>query len=419
MGTEKKNGEVSDKESFFEAIRPEAREVGSWKYFWKYKRQELFRGLLASLRDRPLVCFAMAYVFVDPSLYAFLGIFIILFLSQFINELLSQATVITNQHNILQGAIAPLVNGYPDLKIFEHKVSEYMDRFKYFDMSVFLVESFQKLIPIKSMKKNPMTLDDTLSVYVFETDLAMLENVSTYPAPLRQSYIIFDHRPIECGFFQRFMILHETAHVLIRFAKMSFYSQFGRSLIIINLAIIIFLFKISLWGIALILAAYLMNHKERRLNRETADLRDEVFCDSIALMYQEDKDFQRLASYANLPNQLKDTSLSEEHNRIRLKTLRDNIQVRKKGDDLLDELDKMSWLNPKPSIFRLVFTNILLGAAVLFSVARPYLLLKTSILFVVFFLLFLWSHRITAGNSFRLEAFMSRFKKPDAANKTN
>ena len=410
MATEKKNDDVTDKESFFESIRPGAKEVGSLKYYWKYKRKEFFRGLLATLRDRPLLCFAVAYFLVYPSLSSFFGVFVILLLSQFLNELLGQAAVIANQHRIVEGAIAPLVNDYPDIKIFEHKVSEYMDRFNYFDMSVFLVESFQKLMPVKSIRENPMTLDDTLSVYVFETDLAMLENVSTYPSPLRQSYIIFDHRPEECGFFQRFMILHETAHALLRIAKLPFYSQFGRPLIIINLAIINFLYKISAWGIAIIIVAYLINHKERRTNRENANLRDEVFCDSMALMYLQEKDFQRLASYTNLPNQLRDTSLSDEHNRMRLETLRDNINARKNGDDLFDKVEGISWLNPKPSILILVLTNIIIAVAVLFAAARSYLLLKASVLLIVLFLLFLWSHRITARNGFRLEGLLSNFE---------
>ena len=400
-----------DKESFLKTLHPEGRRVGTFGYLWKRHRTELLRLFISGFRERPLLAIFLTLFFVTPSLKTFVAVMLAFIISQLINEILGQFDVLANQHKVAAGAIVPLTKKFDDLTVSEHKISEYMSEHAYADMSHFLVEGFQRLMPIKRMREQPLTLNDTLSVYVFDTDQAILENVSSYPAPLRHSYIIHDHTPEECGHFQRFTILHETGHVILGLAKNTFFGKFGFSMMMVSLGIGLLTLKVSLLAWLFLFAYYLLGYKERLFLIATEDLRDEVFGDTFALSYLETGQLRKLNEMENLAKNLRDPSLSPDHNDIRLSSLQsclDNLDSWIDDPDVL--LEKNQWLNHKPKIWLLIVTVSSLVATSLYVTIRAYLLWKLGIVAIVLLITFFYTHVISFRNTENLRRYLETFQ---------
>ncbi len=386
--------------SYEKSLHPEAKEVGTWKYLWAHHKKEVFRSLLASLRDRPLFVVFCGVFFQSPSFYTLACVLLSLIISQFFNETIAQVGVRINQLKILNGALLPLAKKYDDLSISEFKGSAYLkknDYRAYEDISYFLVQAFQKMLP-GSRNRRLFTLDDMLTIYVLDTDQAILNNVSAFPSPLRYAIIIFDHEPDECGPFQNFTLLHEIGHAVLGVTKSTYFSDHGFKTIIFSLIVglLCFEFNTTIW--LLIAVYYILGYRERFFLSYTSALRDEMNCDMFALGYLNEDDLKRLSQIKGLKGRLSDENLTEKHNAIRLNLLEKALSTYdtwENGPWSLLEQNKVT--NFKTPILKLL---IMAGLLIAIGILAP---LKASspltILIVLALLLvaaFFYSHWVTA-----------------------
>lgn len=405
-------GSPNERLEFLRKIDPETQNKFNWRYLWTKNPWEFIRTVLIFLRERPLLLITFAYFLLHPSIASVLAVVIAFLCSQFINELFGQISVIANQHKLVTGAILPISNEAKDLQVQAYPVSAYLTPFNYNDMSFFLVESWQKFIPVKRMQNQPRTLDDTLAVYVFDTDEMLLTNVASYPAPLRQSFIVFDHAPNECGYFQRFLLLHETAHVLAGLAKIPFFSKFGFWVFVATALLAHVLFAFDLYAYLLFGLAILVGIRERLRDQAIADVKDEIVCDTIALMYLDQPDRDKLANMSALTKLLHDDSLSSRHNELRLDYLYTQARVAQEGKDPLDWLqENATWLFVRSNAISLLASIIATLAVAYYIEARPYFVWRFLFLLATLLVLFKYSHQVSGKNHYRITNFLSNLSK--------
>jgi hypothetical protein len=403
--------EIDSRESFLNAIRPGAGEVGTWKYLIREHRFTLVRSFFEFFRVRPLFAVFVAFFIFNPSILGFLNVILSLGVSQFWNELMGQLEVLFNQFKVVRGGILTIIKNDPNLKLKRNKISQYLPAFAYHDISYFLVESFQKILPV--VKNRPLTLDDQLEVFTINSERGIMVNVSSYPAPFRQSFIIFDHEPEDCGPFQRFTILHEVGHVVLGLAKSSYFAKHGFKTMLFSLGLAFLCFHIQTKAWIPILIFYLLGYFERLSLTYTADVRDEINCDIFALDYLAPEDIGALAKVSNLPALLRDTSLSPKHNRQRIQNLANCLKLKHLNpESFLDELlPNNKTMNYKPNFIRVLIMVLSLGATALFLSVKSWATLILFVLLVIMLILFFLSHIYSAANTKGLLDFLEQYEE--------
>jgi|GEM_PF-5058919 hypothetical protein len=404
------------RQDFLAAIRPGAEEVGTWRYLWREHRLTLGRALFEFFRDRPLLAVFLGVFILSPSWLGVVNMILALLVGQFWNELMGQLGVLANQYKFLHGGLDTLTQNDPQLRVERHKVSAYLPEFEYNDISMFLVETFQKMLPIAS--DNPMTLDDQLEVFAIDSDQSILVNVSSYPAPLRKSFIIFDHKPEECGPFQRFTILHEVGHIVIGgLVKSSYFSRHGFKTMLFSLGMAFLVFQLESGAWIPILAFYLLGYWERLQLSYNANVRDEIICDAFALSYLPSSDVAVLATVADLPSRLRDTTLSEKHNRQRIKSLSEGLALRTSNPDdpaVMDDFFDDKAINQKPNFFKVLLMVGCLGAVALYVSVKPGVTLALVVVFIILVLAFFFSHVWFMSNLKSLNERVARYEAAEA-----
>ena len=401
--------EIDSRESFLNAIRPGAEEVGTWKYLVRGHKFTLIRTLFEFFRDRPFLTVLIAFFGFNPSILGFINILLALGITQLWNELMMQLDgVLLNQLKVFRGGILPIIESDPNLKIKKNKVSQYLSPFSYHDISYFLIEAIQKMITSR-----PKTLDDQLEVLVINSEKGIMMNVSSYPSPFRQSYIIFDHEPEDCGPFQRFTILHEVGHVVHMVGKNSYFGKHGFKTMLFSLGLAFLCFHIQTKAWIPILIFYLLGYWERFFLSYTANLRDEISCDVFALDYLASEDITALVKVSNLPTLLRDTSLTPKHNQQRIQNLATCIKLKHENPEMsLDEWimnDKK--INYKPNFLRVLIMVFSLAATALLLSIKPWATLILSLLFVIILVLFFFSHFFASANTRNFLSFLEKYEQ--------
>lgn len=403
--------EENSRESFLKAIRPGAEEVGGWKYLMQEHRFTLVRLFFEFFRERPLfTVFTGLFVF-DPSILGIANMILALGVNQIWNELMGQLEVMNNQFKVFKGGLLAIVQNDPELTVKRLKVSRYLPPFSYHDISYFLVEAFQKMIPY--LRKKPFELDDQLEVFAINSEKGILINVSTYPAPFRQSYIIFDHEPEECGPFQRFAILHEVGHVVLGPVKNSYFARHGFKTMLFSLGLAFFCFHLTYQAWILILFYYILGYWERLYLSYTGDVRDEINCDIFALDYLAHEDLTSLARVSNLPELLNDSSLTTKHNQHRISNLTRGLKLKSQNPEVelhdLLKLDKR--INYKPNFFRVLVMVFSLGAIAFFISVKSWATITLLIFLILIIIAFVVSHIYSMANTRSLFAFLARYEE--------
>lgn len=336
----------------------------SWSYIWNHQKKEVVRAFCSLLRERPLALFLLSLGLSQFSFIGILGAILGFAISQFILEIFLQIETIGTRRKVIEGFIISHEESVPGFQLKRHSLKKYITEIdKYEDINTYTISKFSGLLGI-----NSITLDNSVHVYSIQVKgtKKLLENVTCFAVPFSGSHIFFNCEPEDVGWFQKFTLLHELAHIMSKVSTADAFSKYGFQIyLIFFIAIYSFIsFESipSMWLIFLIMI-FLVGFVEGFYVKKNIPIWSEVVSDSFALMYLDKKDIDEFVKYQSLIGSFIDLSMDSQSNKIRFDHLKKNLTLIKAGkiDQMLEETYSIIF---KPSFFRLLlgcFAIILLS----------------------------------------------------------
>ena len=285
------------------------------KYAFNKDKKKFTASILEILRTNPILVFQLSVFFGNPSFTSFLLVLI----GTFAGHLLVNIKLMIGLSSSIYRLLVDLRKGfsgqtYSVRELFKDSLDGHEENFK--DIEKYLIQL--------NGTRN-VSFDDMVKVHVAPGSCKFVCYTNNQ---LFESHIIISNIPKEGDGVQKFFILHEISHIIVRMLTQSVDLALG--LLPYYFYILWILFFIQ-WTtnsfivlLALLLSMILWNEdRKQRLN--TSRLLDEVLADCMAIGYMSADDLEKLSKNRLVPKLLNDRAMIPLHNSMRLAKLRENI----------------------------------------------------------------------------------------------
>jgi len=285
------------------------------KYAFNKDKKKFTASILEILRTNPILVFQLSVFFGNPSFTSFLLVLI----GTFAGNLLVNIKFMIGLSFSTYRLLVDLRKGfsgqtYSVRELFKDSLDGHEENFK--DIEKYLIQL--------NGTRN-VSFDDMVKVHVAPGSCKFVCYTNNQ---LFESHIIISNIPKEGDGVQKFFILHEISHIIVRMLTQSVDLALG--LLPYYFYILWILFFIQ-WTtnsfivlLALLLSMILWNEdRKQRLN--TSRLLDEVLADCMAIGYMSADDLEKLSKNRLVPKLLNDRAMIPLHNSMRLAKLRENI----------------------------------------------------------------------------------------------
>jgi len=285
------------------------------KYAFNKDKKKFTASILEILRTNPILVFQLSVFFGNPSFTSFLLVLI----GTFAGNLLVNIKFMIGLSFSTYRLLVDLRKGfsgqtYSVRELFKDSLDGHEENFK--DIEKYLIQL--------NGTRN-VSFDDMVKVHVAPGSCKFVCYTNNQ---LFESHIIISNIPKEGDGVQKFFILHEISHIIVRMLTQPVDLALG--LLPYYFYILWILFFIQ-WTtnsfivlLALLLSMILWNEdRKQRLN--TSRLLDEILADCMAIGYMSADDLEKLSKNRLVPKLLNDRAMIPLHNSMRLAKLRENI----------------------------------------------------------------------------------------------
>ena len=285
------------------------------KYAFNKDKKKFTASILEILRTNPILVFQLSVFFGNPSFTSFLLVLI----GTFAGNLLVNIKFMIGLSFSTYRLLVDLRKGfsgqtYSVRELFKDSLDGHEENFK--DIEKYLIQL--------NGTRN-VSFDDMVKVHVAPGSCKFVCYTNNQ---LFESHIIISNIPKEGDGVQKFFILHEISHIVVRMLTQPVDLALG--LLPYYFYILWILFFIQ-WTtnsfivlLALLLSMILWNEdRKQRLN--TSRLLDEILADCMAIGYMSADDLEKLSKNRLVPKLLNDRAMIPLHNSMRLAKLRENI----------------------------------------------------------------------------------------------
>ncbi|NJL41824.1 MAG: hypothetical protein HC899_38005 [Leptolyngbyaceae cyanobacterium SM1_4_3] len=151
---------------------------------------------------------------------------------------------------------------------------------------------------------------------------------------LFESHIIISNIPKEGDGVQKFFILHEISHIIVRMLTQSVDLALGLLPYYFYILWIPFFIQLTANSFVVLLALFvsmILWNEDRKQRLNTSRLLDEILADCMAIGYMSPGDLEKLSKNRLVPKLLNDRAMIPLHNSMRLAKLRENINYAVSG----------------------------------------------------------------------------------------
>jgi len=327
--------------------------INLFKYAFNKDKKKFTASILEILRTNPILVFQLTVFLGNLSFTNFLLILI----GAFAGNLLVNIKLMIGLSFSIYRLLADLRKGfsgqtYSVRELFKDSLDGHEENFK--DIEKYLIQ----LNGARSV-----SFDDMVKVHVAPGSCKFVCYTNNQ---LFESHIIISNIPKEGDGVQKFFILHEISHIIVRMLTQSIDLAVGLLPYYFYILWILFFIQWTTNSFIVLLALFIsmiLWNEDRKQRLNTSRLLDEVLADCMAIGYMSVGDLEKLSKNRLVPKLLNDRAMIPLHNSMRLAKLRENINYAVSGKWREGQIFEKSIIDYLPeSNIRILFLSVLLLA---------------------------------------------------------
>jgi len=285
------------------------------KYAFNKDKKKFTASILEILRTNPILVFQLSVFFGNPSFTSFLLVLI----GTFAGHLLVNIKLMIGLSSSIYRLLVDLRKGfsgqtYSVRELFKDSLDGHEENFK--DIEKYLIQL--------NGTRN-VSFDDMVKVHVAPGSCKFVCYTNNQ---LFESHIIISNIPKEGDGVQKFFILHEISHIIVRMLTQPVDLALGLLPYYFYILWILFFIQWttnSFIVLLVLLLSMILWNEDRKQRLNTSRLLDEILADCMAIGYMSADDLEKLSKNRLVPKLLNDRAMIPLHNSMRLAKLRENI----------------------------------------------------------------------------------------------
>lgn len=327
---------------------------------FQHDRKKFLIMLLDILRVNPIFVFQCSVFLMFPSINSAVMIFLGSLAGHLVINIKLMLMLARDTRRVITGCLDKGFTGET------YKIQQLFSRL--FENHIEVFEDIEKWL-IRLNETWKVTFDQMLKVHIARGTPLYTCYTNTQ---LFVSHLFISNIPNEEDGVQKFFLLHEIGHTIVRMAAKPI------DLIVGLIPYLFYIFWLVLtlhWTkdalvitIAFALATIVWRG-EYKQRIKTSLLLDEILADCIAIDYLSRKDLQKVSRNRLVPVKLLDKNMSPLHNSIRLAKLKENIELALKGDDKQTFESSITDYLPESDIVSLLVAVLLISIPAIYAIA--------------------------------------------------